>query len=172
MAHSLIARVFAVAKRSVHPRDVGWRSARRVGIELSDRQVPPVALQRLDVSQIRGMRFGVVAPCTARRFEGLRQVGDVERRLRLIGAARVRVVDERRIGGNQKQIVRFRLARDVRALGVAQGVLLGERPVAGNIGRKVLLLHAAARALITRPRVGQLLASDTQESAEKQLSKV
>src|SRR5712692_9131646 len=87
----------------------------------------------------------------SRRFEGLRQTRNIERRLRLIGSPVARVIDDGGIGGDQKQVIRLRLARHVREVVVAQYVLLGECPIRGNVANEVLLLDSPAGASGLQP---------------------
>jgi hypothetical protein len=80
----------------------------------------------------------------------------------LAGMAGVIVVDQRRVGGDQHQVIRFRLAGDLGEIVVAEGEVLRECPIGGNILLPILKMHGTLspiqpRLVVMRGIVNQVL---------------
>ena len=105
-----------------------------------------------DVPEVRRLLIGVVAPVQPCRRQRGRERRQPVGRLRLKRAVGTRVVDDRGLGRDQHQVVRFRLGGHFCEVIVAQRVLLGVGPVGGNIVARILQPHRPVRVVAFEPR--------------------
>ena len=137
-----VGRMLAEDVARVDPRD--GRQLARCGVGGELRRGELLSGERLD--ELEGVA-AVVAP----RVPGLLELGrerrDVHHLRRLHPVVARRVVDPRRVGRDQHQVVRRRRPGDLGEVPVAERVLLRVRPVGRDVARAVLLAHRAGRAV-------------------------
>ena len=68
--------------------------------------------------------------------------------LGLVGAVCRVIVDHGRIRRDQKEMVRLGLARDIGKIVITEGILLGQRPIAGDVLLLILRLDATPCATL------------------------